>query len=71
MAGQDAYVAIGALGRYIDEAEPALSWRIGQGGKNEPLVWLPAPDGWAVWVEYSRRRYRAVISKRVPPKELK
>jgi Leucine-rich repeat (LRR) protein len=72
MFGASAFDAIGQLGHYLDEVEPALDWRIGEGvSKNDPLVWLPAPDGWAVWVACRHRQYMAVISRRLPPQEVK
>lgn len=70
--GLGAFNAIGKLGHYLDQAEPTLDWRIGEGvSKSDPLIWLPAPDGWAVWVAYRHRRYIATISKRTPPQEIK
>lgn len=37
----------------------------------DPVLWLPAPTGYAVWITMRGRDYHAVISRRTEPKEVR
>jgi hypothetical protein len=50
--------------RYVEDYVPDV--RLG-GESYDPVLWIPAPDGYAVWIAFTRLTYVACISRRQPP----